>query len=437
MALLNGDELRKIFWHFVPFDDRGRLLPEEKRVSILAANANFPLDLQGRAFTSVAAEGRGSPLIVQLSYTVLKTLGGPPEGAPPRSPESLPAVRGAVEGCSRIERYADIYGARLVALSIDHFHVPTFPVVSPDEGKPDLPHSPDSEVTGVPTGYPRNRGVATRSRDGLGEAIAEARIKDAMSYLEGAFGETAGIWETELAEYLRYLCSPQYRRFKSEFLNVVAAARPAWAMIDTEHLPPALNFVVTRDIVDTVRHELGDSRVMLEAEFGATGQSGNSEYELLKGKALKDFAEMVAAFVHYTGADGISYPIGMAHAAKKGERHEPDVERLEVVQRTILERTGRYVPFAQHGGTGAAALARGLVAKNNVNTFFLVVQANNLADHVLHNMDGIRAGEKAASGIEMYNKAVQAVAEAARAKLVECRSYQRGEELEKSAGIMR
>ena len=61
----------------------------------------------------------------------------------------------------------------------------------------------------------------------------------------------------------------------------------------------------------------------------------------------------------------------MEHAAPSGEKHEPDVERLEAVQREIIKESGYYAPFAQHGGTGAKQLARGLVAKNNINTCLL------------------------------------------------------------------
>lgn len=425
MALLSGSQLRRLFSHLKPFDEKGRLIPQGRRVSILAANANFPLDLQGRAFAAVAAEGSGSPIIIQLSYSVLRTL-GEPEDPSPRTPESLHVVRGAAEGSFRIERYVRMYGARLAALSIDHFLVPSFPEAlrpAHDRGGADanLPRSgfvPDGDA------------VFRVSPGGLDGRIAESRIDHVLSYLKEVFGAPPEVGAEELAMYREYLASPRYGRFKREFMNVVAVARPAWAMIDTEHLPPILNFVVTRDIVDTIRYQLGDLDVMLEAEFGATGRSGSSDYELLKGKPLKEFAENVAAFVHYTGADGISYPIGMAHAARKGELHEPDIERLRVVQQMIMNRTGRYVPFTQHGGTGAAELVRGLVAKNNINTFFLVAQASLLEDHISRNVEAIRAGDKAACGIEMYRKTVEGLIDAAREKLIQCGSYQKGDELD-------
>ncbi|MCW4026528.1 MAG: hypothetical protein NWE76_03460, partial [Candidatus Bathyarchaeota archaeon] len=184
------------------------------------------------------------------------------------------------------------------------------------------------------------------------------------------------------------------------------------------------------EISDAVKRELGNDDIMLEAEFGATGKSGQElGYQQLRGKELEAFADQVIAFVNYTGAEGISYPIGMAHAAKIGEKHEPDMGRLETVQRKLLVETGDYVPFAQHGGTGAARVAYGLVGKNNINTRYLVVGANAFADHYEANKEAVRAGSKKACGTGIYNLMVQAVYEATIAKLKETGSYQKGPSL--------
>jgi fructose/tagatose bisphosphate aldolase len=202
-------------------------------------------------------------------------------------------------------------------------------------------------------------------------------------------------------------------------------------MIDTEHLPPALVFAVTRDITDAIRQELGNDDILIEAEFGATGQSGAGEgYRALRGQELEVFASQISAFLTYTGADGIAYPIGMQHAAPSGETHPPDVERLETVHRTVIQKTGRYVPFAQHGGTGAAFIARGLVGKHNVNTAFLVAMASSLAEHVEANREGIRKGKKSAAGTGMYLKAVEAVQQKAIDQLEETGTYGMASRLE-------
>ena len=72
-------------------------------------------------------------------------------------------------------------------------------------------------------------------------------------------------------------------------------------------------------------------------------------YRRLSGEELEGLAHEVARFVRYTGAGGI-YPIGMEHAAPSAVRHEPDSDSWKWSDRS---ETGRYVPFAQHGGTGA------------------------------------------------------------------------------------
>ena len=291
------------------------------------------------------------------------------------------------------------YGAKYVAISLDHFNVPKFDVAT----------------------------LSSQSaKKSLEAEIAEARIKDAIDFMEPFFGKIE-LDDKTLCAYVNYLSSSEYQEFKRDFLNVVEAVKPAWGMIDTEKLPPVLDFVVTRDISDAIKKDLGNEDVMLEAEFGATGKSGEKlEYRKLTGKELEEFADQVVAFIKYTGAEGISYPIGMAHAAKIGEKHEPDVVKLETVQKKLFLETGDYVPFAQHGGTGAAKVVRGLVGKDNINTRYLVVGANAFADHYEANKDAVRAGVKSACGTKIYNLMVQAVYNATIEKLKETGSYQKG-----------
>jgi fructose/tagatose bisphosphate aldolase len=205
-------------------------------------------------------------------------------------------------------------------------------------------------------------------------------------------------------------------------LAVIEEMQPAWAMIDTGETPVALNFAVTKEEVDMVRAAGSDA--IVEDEYGATGQAGAEDsYEPLDGAELDRFARQVAGFVKYTGAEGISYPIGMEHAAPTSVKHEPDVTRLEVVQREIIRAVGRYIPFAQHGGTGAKEVARGLVGKDNVNTHFLVTAAQSLAMHVAKHSEGIAQGRKSASGAGMYIEAGRAIMDATVAKLQECGTY--------------
>ncbi len=391
--LLKPAELRKVFDWQNPFQaEAAGLLPEADRVSILAANANFPVEVEARAFCGAAADWPGSPLIVQFSHNALRLIGGQAHQA---------AVAGARTGRFVLERAVEETGARLVAGALDHFRVPAYP----------------------------GDGHEGSSRAGR---LARAAIDDAYDAVRGVVGEVP---VAELRAYEVYLSSPTYVEFKREFAAVLEALAPAWAMIDTERLPPVLDNALTRDVVDFARRELGHSDLLLEVEYGATGVSGQDRpYEASGGDELARFAEEVATFVAYTGADGIAYPIGMEHGAPSAEKHEPDVARLAAVQARILQVTGRYVPFAQHGGTGAARLARGLVGKNNVNTHFMVAGANRIADRVLAETESIRAGVKEACGTGLYTAAVEAIREATLAKLREAGTFGAAPEIEAHFG---
>ncbi|MGE5541664.1 MAG: class II fructose-bisphosphate aldolase [Bacillota bacterium] len=394
MGVLSGSQMRTICRRFYPFEDSGELKPEKDRVTILAANAFQPLDVMCRAYVMAASRGGGSPILIQMSFSALKTAG------------SGDMAAGAAFAGRMIDGLVSQYPAGFVGMTLDHFRVPAFPA-PPEEGS---------------------------AGGGLDRRLARARIDDAVEAARGLPG--CAVTGEAVEEYVRYMTSPQYASFRRSFTAVVQAASPAWGMIDTEKLPPVLDFAVTRDIVDSVRRDLGNRDIILEAEFGATGCSGDEiPYVRLEGERLGEFARAVAAFVGYTGADAIAYPIGMEHAAKLGETHEPDIARLIAVHREVMRSAGRYVPFAQHGGTGAARLALGLVGKNNVATRFLVAGANHLADHVHSNIDGIRTGVKSACGPAIFEGMVEVLAEAAIGKLKECNSYGRGPEIARMLGM--
>jgi len=400
--LMTGAQLRKVFDLASPFTADGQLKPESERVTILAANANFPLELEARAFAMASAHGEGSPIIVQLSHNAAETAAGDPSKIVPlpgvnHYTQDTNVVLGAKLATDQIRLFAEQYNTPFIAVSLDHFKVPAF----------DL-----NKLSALP-----------RHEKGVGKRVAEARIWHAVEHMYPIFGTEVSLTDDIVKQYGQYLNSEEYLRFKRDFVRIVEIARPAWGMIDTEHLPPVLDFVVTRDITDTIRHVLGNHDIMIEAEFGATGVSGQPlEYKKLVGDELQLFADKVACFIKYTGADAIAYPIGMEHAAKKNVKHQPDVERLMLVQSTLFKSLGRYIPFAQHGGTGAAKVARGLVGKNNVNTHFLVAGANAIAEYSLKNIDCIRAGDKKYCGTSIFNNYLTAVAEATLYKLDEAGS---------------
>lgn len=411
MGVLNGRELRKVFEAVCPFNEKMELKPEEERKTILASNANIPLEVEARGFVMAAAQGKQSPMIIQLSYNSNNITGSASDSVKPiegvERSNTNPAVEGAKRASDMVKWFVEDYNAKLVAISLDHFNVPKFDF---------------------------QKHLQTPA-DPLQKRIAEARINDVIEFLheygKDAFPDLDKEVSKEIKEaYANYMGSSEYLKFKLDFLGTVQAISPAWGMIDTEKIPKILDFVITRDISDGVREVIGNDDMIIEAEFGATGVSGKEEeYEKLTGLELERFARQVVLFTRYSGAEGIAYPIGMAHAAKKGEKHEPDVEKLTLVQKTLFKEMGQYIPFAQHGGTGAARVIKGLVGKNNINTNYLVVEANFLYEWMQKYGEGVRGGDKKVCGTSIYTGMVAPVTQAAIEKLKECGTYQIGPEI--------
>ncbi len=369
--LLTGRQLRKIFDYYCPFDEAGTLRPVEERATLVANNSNNWWET--RAFVQAAAQGDQSPVIVQFSYNSNTKVGGDPttifvpDGV---SYYANPVINGAKAMADWIEMEADAWGADFVAISLDHFKVPKFAADA------------DYEQAATPVNY-------------------EEKIEAAISYLrsKGLDKFAAEVDNTLFAAYSSYLRSVEYQCFRADFLDTVRTMHPAWGMIDTEGIAPVLDFIITQDITLGVRTDLNNNDMMLEAELGATGTSGDEvEYEAMSGAELDEFAHLAAAFVGYTGAEGVAYDIGMKHAAKAGEKHPTDANKLEVVQRTIIEETGVYAPFAQHGGTGAADVPRSLIGKTNLNTCYLVAGTQARFEYMSEHAEKVRAGDKKICG---------------------------------------
>ena len=396
-----GKELTDLFARMSPFNPDFSLKAENERQTILAANANFPFEVQIGAYASAASSKGGSPIIIQFSGGALTVAGQGFRSAQEAASSGLSrqdALRlGARLAVNVAEVYMEMYRPPFVALGLDHFAVPDLRKVLFAEGSREEPVPP------CPSSDEIRRSLKDAARSAMAWGVPEPSTEDMAA------------WET-------YLCSTQYREAVEGFLTSIRELKPAWAMIDTEELPPVLNFAITKEICALSKKE--DPDIVLEPEYGATGQAGDhTGYTKITGDELVGFAREGAGFLKYTGARGISYPIGMEHAAPSAEKHDPDILRLEVVQREILKTVGTYVPFAQHGGTGASKVARGLVGKNNVNTHFLVTGARSLATHVAKNGEAIAYGKKSACGPSMYVSSAKAIAESCAAKLLECGTY--------------
>ncbi len=412
MALRTGKELRKVYEVLCPFNKDGSLKPDKELRTILASNGNFPLELQTKAFAIASAIAPGSPQIIQVSYTASKMTGNHPKSF--KIPEGVkrnsldrPVAIGAMRGAEIVDAQVQDFGAQCVFLSLDHF-------TSPPLAKE----------------YARSKGY------GLSKAVSWAILEEAREAMKPVFGKEVDVDKATMLTYVDYLTSDLYGEYRADFLGAVKLSKPAWAMIDTGALPPILNFATTREMTFAVRNSIENRDCMIESEFSATGQSGEEhEYEKLTGDALENFKERIILFVDYTQSEAVAYEIGMVHAAKQAEKHDPDVQRLEVVQRGLFQRFKKHVPFAQHGGTGAASLTRGLVAKNNINTQYLVDMANTFADHYEKNKEGLRAGAKDACGSGVYVKMVSALTDRCVAKMKEANTFGIVPEVMAKAGL--
>ncbi|MGI6162573.1 MAG: class II fructose-bisphosphate aldolase [Bacillota bacterium] len=412
---VKGNELYGLFLDFNPFDTDLRLKPRDERRTILAANANFPFELQVPAFMKAASSDGGSPVMIQFSGKALAVAGrgiGPVQSitgqsqGQSRSLSYIEALRnGARLAVAVSKTYIDTYNPPFVALALDHFAVPDLQRagVSPETGK-EASENGSKEIQA----YLISREKALVMLNKAWDFASRYRVPEPG--------------RDDFEAWIQYLSSFAYAQAVAGFMACLEEMSPAWAMLDTEEMPPVLNYAVTRQVCDLVKER--GFNTMLEAEYGSTGQAGKGQgYVRLHGDELHGFARQVAGFVKYTGARGISYPIGMEHAAPSGEKHEPDVERLEAVQREIIKESGYYAPFAQHGGTGAKQLARGLVAKNNINTYFLVTMAQHLLGHFTANQESVRQGKKGACGSNIYISASESVSTAAVEKLEEAGTY--------------
>ncbi len=372
--LLTGRQLRSIFDYYCPFDEEGNLRPDAERVTLCANNSNNWWET--RAFVQAAAQGDQSPMVIQFSYNANRKIGGDPtaifvpEGV---SYHANPVTNSAQIMSDWLEMEADAWGADFVAASLDHFNVPKF-VPGKEYARAATPINYEEKLAAV-LSYLRDKGL-----DSVASEVDDATF----------------------AAYANYLCSVDYLAFRADFLDTVRIIEPAWGMIDTEGIPYVLDFVITQDIASGVRFDLNNNDMMFEAELGATGTSGDQiEYEVLSDAALDEFAHLVASFIAYTGAEGIAYDIGMKHGAKSGEKHPTDVRKLEVVQRTTIEETGVYAPFAQHGGTGAADVPRSLIGKTNLNTCYLVAGTQARFAYMDERADLVRAGDKKICGTDI------------------------------------
>ncbi|MFO8009084.1 MAG: class II fructose-bisphosphate aldolase [Candidatus Brocadiia bacterium] len=421
--LRTSRELRAVIDGFYPFDDQGALLPLEQRCTLLASNANFDLPIQLRGFAQASAAGEGSPQIIQISYTACDQTGTNPKKLPPiegvtRSSETRPAAIGAMRARMMLEWYTDDYQADLVWMSLDHFTSPSF----------------DLEQYSSPQGH-----------GGMYEPVARVLLDEAVELM----GDEPT--DEQMQAYLNYLTSDEFGEYARDFFGAVNLSRAAWVMIDTGDTPQPVNLASTKWIIDVVRTGLDMDDVIIEAEFSATGSSGEEEeYAYWPGPDTPDgvpvlseqdqqtFLNHITTFVETTQADAIAYEVGSKHAAKAGERFAIDVEKLKAAQVALCETMGRPIAYAGHGGTGFKWELNliGPVFKRNINTQHLYAGTMSQLQWVDEHREGIQNRVKGAVGRKRKIAEVEAAADSAIGLLKECRSWQRGPEFrEVLAGV--
>ncbi len=413
--LRSARELRAVIEATYPFDENGELLPLEERSTMLASNANFDLEVQCRGFAMASAALDGSPQIIQISYTAADQTGSHPKKLPPiegveRNPETRPAAVGAERAWLMLEWYTDDYDADLVWMSLDHFTSPKFSLDA----------------------YSRPHGEG-----GIYAPVAKALLEDAIE----ALGDE--VREQQYEAYLNYLTSDEFGQYARDFFGAVNLGTPAWAMIDTGETPGVVNLASTKWLIDGVRIGLDMEEVIIEAEFSATGSSGEEEKyaywpgpdapegaPALPDEAQEDFLRRIKTFVSKTDADAIAYEVGSKHAAKAGETFDIDVEKLKAAQTALRELMGRRIAYAGHGGTGFRWEPNliGPVFKRNINTQHLYAGTMSQLEWIDKHREGIETREKNAIGRGRKIAEVEAAARSAIELLKECQSWQRGPE---------
>lgn len=413
--LRTSRELRAVLEATYPFDEDGELLPLESRCTMLASNANFDLPIQCRGFTMASAAYEGSPQIIQISYTATDQTGSHPKKLPPiegveRNSETRPAAIGALRASEMLQWYTDDYMADLVWMSLDHYTSPKFSL----------------DRYGEPQG-----------QGGIYRPVARGLLEDAIESLG------LEVSAQELDAYVNYLAGDEFGEYARDFFGSVALSDAAWVMIDTGDTPAAVNLASTKWIIDSVRNVLDDDDVIIEAEFSATGSSGEEEaYPYWPGEYAPEgaptmtdeeqeaFLTHITTFVQKTNADAIAYEVGSKHAAKAGESFAIDVGKLKATQTALRNLMGRRIPYAGHGGTGFRWEDNliGPVFKRNINTQHLYAGTMSQVRWVDKYREGINNREKNAIGRGRKVDEVAAAAESAIGLLKECQSWQRGPE---------
>jgi len=411
--LRTSRELRAVMEATYPFDSSGEFKPLEERVTLLASNANFDLEVQMRGFVQASAAGEGSPQIIQVSYTAADQTGTNPKKLPPiegveRNPETRPAAIGAQRAGIMLEWFCEDYQADMVWMSLDHYTSPKFSVEN----------------------Y-----AAPQGQGGIYRPVAKALLEDAI--------ETLGLSPSaeELEAYLNYLTSDAFGEYARDFFGSVALSGAAWVMIDTGDTPSAVNLASTKWMIDTVRTGLDMDEVIIEAEFSATGSSGEEEkyaywpgeYAPAGAPVMTDeeqeaFLKAITTFVKVTDADAIAYEVGSKHAAKAGEAFAIDVGKLKATQHALRQAMGRHIAYAGHGGTGFKWEDNlvGSVFKRNINTQHLYAGTMSQVQWIDKYREAIENREKNAIGRGRKIAEVNAAAESAVELLKSCRCWQRG-----------
>ncbi len=416
--LRSSRELRAVLEAMYPFDAAGNLRPLGERCTLLASNANFALEVQLRGLVMASAAFQGSPQIIQISYTATDQTGSHPKKLKPiegvrRNTRTRPAAVGARRAAQMLDWIADDYDADLIWMSLDHYTSPKFSVKA----------------------YAEPHGCG-----GIYEPVARALLEDAIESIG------CNVSKGEFAAYVNYLTSDEFGEYARDFFGSVDLSDPAWAMIDTGATPAAVNLASSKWLIDGVRVGLDNTDVIIEAEFSATGSSGEEEeYAYWPGphapkgaptmpeEEAQAFLKHLTTFVQKTDADGIAYEVGSKHAAKAGEQFKIDFGRLQAAQSALKDLMGRHIAYAGHGGTGFLWEDDliGPVFKRNINTQHLFAGTMAQVQWIDKYRDGILNREKDAIGRGRKELEVKATADSAIELIKSCQCWQRGPEFRK------
>jgi fructose-bisphosphate aldolase class II/tagatose 1,6-diphosphate aldolase GatY/KbaY len=180
-----------------------------------------------------------------------------------------------------------------------------------------------------------------------------------------------------------------------EFLDaVVASGVPSSVMVDASAEPFEENVALTREAVERVRTDGGET--LVEAELGRVAGT-EAGVETAAADAFYTDPERAVEFVERTGVDLLAVSVGTQHGVASGRDLDVRPGVAAAVDEALRD-AGLDVPLVVHGASGLAdeqvgAFLEAGVRKFNKNTRYQYEYARTAADFYHEHADAVRPPE--------------------------------------------